>query len=280
MGIFEIIRSLLLGSDAENDDDEDIDDDEFIADEDGSDDASRSEQRENFSDLTDSAKADIATKILEEVGCSFENPRIKPLHEDTAVELRARVEGVPMRVNVEYDMGWIRPELKISNPVGMLVLMRDHSKIAKKRDAGDDWADGDELRIFVAKGIFVEGEDEMIDMSFAMLKGMPSKLVAEIFEGMESFRLSAFMIAMTELSAVTDPTLNDLDQPVAYIDGLVRLMHKVVVALGSGGQASGVVPTFTAEPQSGERLLCAYCSTRFLPLGTAACPNCGAEHSG
>ncbi len=275
MGIFDFIRSLVGGVPSLEDDDVDTGE--------GAAPALRSpwpDRLRGFDDFDDQQKFRVASQLLEELGGTLENPKIKPLQDDDEVELRARLEGVPMRVNLEYDMGWIRPEFKIENHLGTLRLERDHSKIAKTKDNDDDWADDDQLRVFVAKGIYVEGYENYVEESLATVKSLPPELLGDLLENIETYRLRGFTMGPDSLEASSVPGFDELEDPVVHIAGLLRFMHRIAVGVAaSGGDPAGdreaVVTT-----GAGGRLLCAYCSTRFLPLATTSCPNCGAAHPG
>jgi hypothetical protein len=228
----------------------------------------------------DAEKLRLSSALLAEIGPAFDNPKIKPLPDDDEVELRARVQGMPFRVNIEYDVAWVRPEFKIENRAGNLTLTRDHEKIARSKEQNDDWADEDELRVFVAKGIFMEGDEDDIDTASATLQVLPATATEALLAGMEALRISQVCVYGQTLKA-TLPDLPDLDDPIRDISDAVRLLHGFGVALGAARAHAGE-PAASSPSLIGAsaRLLCAYCTTRFLPGITTNCPNCGAVHTG
>ena len=228
--------------------------------------------------LDDEEKLRLCSALLEDVGQGFESAKVKPLPDDDEVELRARIDGMAMRVNLEYDVAWVRPELKIENRTGNLTLIRDHEQIAKAKDEGDDWSDGDELRVFVAKGIFVEGDERDINETSATLQALPAAARLALLEGMETLRVDRVYLYDETLKA-TLPNLPDLEDPVRNITDSVKFLHAFAVALAAGTAGDSASE---GAPSAGPavRLRCTYCSTRFLPGITTNCPNCGAAHAG
>lgn len=250
----------------------------------------------NYGDLSDSKQWALSEQLLGDIAPAFDNAKIKKLLDDDEIELRGRIGDLPVRINFEVDMGWVRPEMKIANRTGELRLERDHEKIPLEKAAGDDWADEDALRVFVAKGIFVEGSEEDINQTLSTLGALPHALCTELFAEMERLRMSQLYAFVESLSARFDPNHYEMNDPVADVTAAAQLMQKLAVTLSQGSQGAGAAsPGEFHDVEDGEidmrgggfapaaavqRVKCSYCSTLFVLGTTSNCPNCGAAHTG
>lgn len=245
-------------------------------------------------DMADRNKWPLCEGLLQDIAPHLENGKIKKLPDDDEIELRARIGGTPVRVNFEVDMGWVRPEMKITNRIGEISLERDHEKIPQDRDSGDDWADDDELRVFVAKGIFVEGDDEEVDETLGSLSRLPGDLDRKLVAEMERLQISHFYAFSESMNVGFGPNNYEMVDPVQHILDAIQLMKSVADALATGERDMASEPRVVirgnveidglrVEPTEGvhaphavERVTCGYCSTLFVPAAELRCPNCGA----
>lgn len=223
--------------------------------------------------------------------------KIKAPDDFDDMELRARSDGIALRVIVDVSTGWLTHEMKIENRVGSLDLERDHDKVPKHKepDEDDPWADEDEIRVFVAKGIFVEGDDDDVNESLATLAQLPAELSSRVLAEMEHAQMSSVRAHSDELTIRFDPNVDTLPDPVTTIHETVTFMKAVSQALSEGDRDMASEPkviirgaveingqrleptqgVFSAEPV--QRVSCSYCSTQYVSAGPApACPNCGA----
>ncbi len=246
----------------------------------------------------DEQKWALCEELLGELAPGIDGAKIKKIPDDDEIELRGRMGDTPVKVNLEVDMGWVRPEMKITNRTGELRLERDHEKIPQQRDPDDDWADDDELRVFAAKGIFVEGDEEEVNETMGTLRQLPGETGAELLAAMERLRITMVYAFRDSLSFNSGPNLQDMADPSAHISDLLAIMKKLADALASGERDMAGEPKVRIsgaveingqriEPTAGgfvapavERVQCEYCSTLFV-LGTVSnCPNCGATYTG
>ncbi len=249
-------------------------------------------------DMEDEERWPLCEALLADIAPQLENGKIKKLPDDDEIELRARVGGTPVRINFEVDMGWVNPEMKIANRIGEIQLERDHEKIPQERDADDDWADEDELRVFAAKGIFVEGDDDEVNQTLGTLGALPAELSQKLLAEMERLRMSRFYAFSESMSVGFQPNNYEMADPVQNILDGVRLMKEVADALASGGRDMAAEPKVVIRghveiggqvvaPTEGVhqaaaigRVKCTYCSTLFVPAAEPRCPNCGAPLTG
>jgi len=248
--------------------------------------------------MEDEERWPLCEALLADIAPHLENGKIKKLPDDDEIELRARIGGTPLKINFEVDMGWVRPEMKITNRTGDLDLERDHEKIPQDRDPDDDWADEDELRVFVAKGIFVEGDEPDVNGTLGTLAALPSELSQRLLAEMERLRMSRLYAFSDSLSVGFQPNNYEMADPVQHIlDGL-RLMKELADALAKGDRDMASEPNVIIRghveidgqrvestqgiPQAAAigRVKCAYCSTLFVSAAEPRCPNCGAPLTG
>jgi hypothetical protein len=250
----------------------------------------------NYGDLSDAKQWALCEQLLGDIAPAFDNPKIKKLPDDDEIELRARLGDLPVRINFEVDMGWVRPEMKISNRTGELQLERDHENTPMEKDADDDWADEDELRVFVAKGIFAEGGEEEINQTLSTLGALPEAMRTELLTEMERLRLSRMYAFVDSMSAGFDPNHYEMNDPVRDVIAAAQLMQKLAGTLSQGSAGAGAAaPGEFQDVEDGEldmrgggfapaaavqRVKCKYCSTLFVLGTTSNCPNCGAAHTG
>lgn len=246
----------------------------------------------------DEQKWALCEELLGELAPRLDGAKIKKLPDDDEIELRGRMGDTPVKVNLKVDMGWVRPEMKITNRTGELWLERDHEKIPQQRDPDDDWADDDELRVFVAKGIFVEGDEKDVNENMDTLRQLPGETGAELLAAMERLRITTVCALIDSLSFHAGPNLRYMADPIAHFSDLLAIMKKLADALASGERDMAGEPKVRItgaveingqriEPTAGgfvapaiERVQCEYCSTLFV-LGTVSnCPNCGATYTG
>ena len=249
-------------------------------------------------EMDDEDRWPLCEGLLSDIAPHLDGAKLKKLPDDDEIELRARIGGTPVRINFEVDMGWVRPEMKITNRVGTVELERDHEKIPQGRDPDDDWADEDELRVFVARGIYVEGDESDVDETLGSLGALPPALGQRLLGEMERLEMSRFHAFSDHMSVGFKPNNYEMADPVQHILDGVRLMKEMADALATGERDMAsepkviirgnvvidgvqVQPTQSAHVAPAvSRVKCGYCSTLFV-LGTASnCPNCGAPHTG
>ncbi len=232
------------------------------------------------------SKWDLAQQILTTLGENFENPRIKPNQEDDEMELRARIGGMPIRVQLETDMGWVFVEMKIKNRVGLFELQWDTDMGPIDVDDDDDWGDEDgDVRVFVHKNVFLEGSWSEVEESIGTLKSIPNGFANSLYESMSRLEASRFLAepSLIKLNKII-PAFYEMSDPIKEITALVQVVQDSAKVLEAGSRDLTAQPSVFADGLAGlsrpKRVTCAYCHCQF-PLGDSArCENCGAPYSG
>lgn len=236
--------------------------------------------KQRFADWDDKENEDQAAlleEFLGQVAQEFDNGKVKPLLDERKIDLRARVGGRPYRARVDAENSQVHMELKIANRAGEIDIERDHDKIPKEKDEDEDWADEDELRVFVAKGIFTEGEEDEVNETLATLRSLDESVTAKLYAEMERLPVDSLLAMADQLVVHIDPALHEAEQPDQIIRDAARLMDEFAQSLEGGGrdlseQSGGAGLT------AAKRVTCSYCRSLFM-LGTRPeCPNCGAPY--
>ena len=120
---------------------------------------------------------------LEDVGESFDEFKIKfdPDEEDE-IQLRGRLNNYPFKIVL--DIGDFRVDMvcKVPSQAGSFTLEYDKKKIPKQKEKDDPFAEEDEIRVFVDKGLFCEGDQEDIDRMLAFWHQISDDLTNNIKE--------------------------------------------------------------------------------------------------
>lgn len=151
---------------------------------------------------------------------------------------------------------------------------------SKEKEADDPWDEDEERRIFVGKGIFVEGYDDDISKKLEVWSKLPEALREEILVEMERLDIEGVDSYDKTASLSVNPGLNDLDDPIAYMVSCAELLSHIKNAVESGDtvseQTGEGTPQVIAKGPT-RTLTCAYCTSLFiLSEGSNTCPNCGA----
>lgn len=131
--------------------------------------------------------------ILNETGSFFEEPRTKRDNEDGAIELRAAVNGMTLRVKWDIsgwdDPGYVIVELQYPDKIDPLTIMWDPKEVPKQKDRDKDWGDDDEVRIFVDKAIYLEGDEDIVNSMIANLNAIPEDFRKKLYDAMQGIPL-------------------------------------------------------------------------------------------
>ncbi len=231
-----------------------------------------------FRSMDERDKLALCGDLLTEMAPQIENGLVKPLPDDDEIELRGRVEGMPARVNLEFDVGWVRLEMKINNRVGELSLHRDHEKIPKQKLANDDWADEDELRVFIARGIFVEGQERQVASELTTVQSLPSPFVPWLTTEMERLKMSRLFAYADTMNVGFDPNVYEMADPAQQIFSGLHVMKVTAQTLAAGQRDLAIQASPGVQLVPVPRVQCAYCSTLFLLGDSSKCPNCAAAY--
>lgn len=241
-------------------------------------------------DFKNAAARALVTQLLAQAAPVFGAGHVKEMPDDDAIELRGTFDGAPIKIVVSMDFGSINKfEVMCDNRIGYFILHRDHEKIPQPGDNADPWSAGDERRIFIAKGIFVEGSDAAVAEALARWSALPGPVQAHVLAGMEQLGLYMITVMPKNVMLVRGESLKNLDDPIAYMQTGARMIADLASAVGHGAPVGAVAagpavvavaagPAVVAAPAVDlTPITCKFCSSLFiLTLGHTSCPNCGA----
>ena len=234
----------------------------------------------------DNAKAKAFTReFLQAAAPRFAPAQVKDVPDDEHIDLRGVFAGSPVRFAVWMSFGsfWSL-EMKCPNGVAEFELERDHEKVPKHGDPNDVWEEQQERRIFVAKGIFMEGDREELDQRLAHWGQLAMAFRQYLVTEMERLDVRSVRAYANQVMVSQSPGLRDLDDPISYLEDISRLMAAmrdtlIPSALGAQETAApnmqphpGTVASRITHP-----VTCNYCSSLYvLTEHQNTCPNCGA----
>lgn len=235
------------------------------------------EDRHSFWKWENDTARELVRQILTEAAPAFGDARVKEMPDDENIELRGVHDGTPVRFAIWMSFGTFWSiDMRCTNQLGEIEVERDHEKIPKEKQEDDPWDEDEERRIFLGKGIFVEGYDHDIQQKLANWSGLPEELRSRILAEMERLDIQTVRSYDQESSLNVKPGLDDLDDPIAYMQSCASLLAGIrdAVQTATGGAQDGA----DGAPAGPSRTLtCAYCSSLFvLAAGQNTCPNCGA----
>jgi hypothetical protein len=134
-------------------------------------------------------------------------------------------------------------------------------------------------RVFLAKGVFVEGHDE-VDAQLAAWGKVPANAQATILAELDRLDLSAIAATPNGVSVGAPGPLEYTADPASELVSAVKLLEVLKGGVSSGDYSPGAaLPAGAAAPPV-SRLTCKYCRSIFLlAVGRSTCPNCGANAS-
>ena len=219
----------------------------------------------------------LVGELLTEVASLLGSGQVKQKPDDKTLELRGLSGGAPFRVVVDGFGGVGDLEMQCDNRVGPFVIHRDMDKVPQPVEADDPWDKLDVHRVFLAKGVFVEGHDE-VDAQLAAWGRVPADAQAAILAEMNGLEPSRIGATAAGVSVAALGPLEYATDPASEIVSAVQLlgMLKNGVAIGDYSPGTGL-PAGALTP-SASRLTCKFCRSIFLlAVGKNACPNCGAN---
>jgi len=230
--------------------------------------------------------------IMNEVGKSLENPKIKLDEDDETLEMRARIHNTPIRITWGFDPddasypGFIAIEMKVSGRIKEFQLNWNPEKIPREKDGkwDEDWEEesDDLLRVFVAKGIFFEGTELFVNENITALNSLPEELKTTLYKTMWSIPISQIEIDGDpgSIRVNYDKNVIMLQDPVGDITRVIDVMVKVAEEIKTDAPKEDAEEVEEDEVESFERSTCGYCTTCYVLKLRHSCPNCGAPYTG
>ena len=195
-------------------------------------------------------------------------------------ELHGVWDGLPIRIPIAIAAKkfWAI-EMRCEERGRFFRIIRDPKRIPRDVDASDPWAKGKPSCVFLGKGIFLDDTD-LDTMQSWMLPAwttVPADAQDLLVREMERLDARCFELSNDERSLflVCNPTLAELADPLAQLEGCARLLAAFAKALTA---TAGARPSPAAAATT--RVTCKYCTSIFiLAAGKNTCPNCGAAAS-
>lgn len=171
-----------------------------------------------------STRAHVA-QMLESVG--FAGAKVLDRADEKHVELRANHDGAPVRFSVWMAFGsfW-SIEMQSAGRIDDLVIKRDHEKLpTEKHD--DAWSEDDEQRVFLAEGIFLEGDHQEVSEMRHTFASLSPALQQHVLGEMERLDLKGVRIWSESISLGSNMKLRDLKNPAEYMTECANLMAQI-----------------------------------------------------
>ncbi|MCP4680569.1 MAG: hypothetical protein GY854_34815, partial [Deltaproteobacteria bacterium] len=202
------------------------------------------------------------------------------------IYLRGRYQEVPVMVELDGTAGWVSIDTKCNVPFEDMSLDWDLEKIpveADDDDDDDDWGDEEEIRVFLAKGVFAEGGKSEVYQVMDAFASLPKDLGDEILTTMQTRRLTRFGIYGDGVHLGFDEDFYEMSDPIAEIKEVLVFTTKIAKILGAAKPVEGSPTKFViagAAPAAALQLVtCSYCHTKFNMGANSRCPNCGAPYT-
>jgi hypothetical protein len=272
---------------------------------------------------------DILEEFLLAIGEGSENPKIlKNEYLEGDVQLRCAYRNVPTKIYCltyyKYDIEIyvktnILPRLRqiakqwdddptsrwfflnntidlLSTPaaesIGVTALMNiqwDPDKIPRKTDKSDPWSTGEENRVFLGKGTYVEGRDQEIEKCIFLFQSMSEGLRKSIVDTLGRNKIGSISIHISgNISAsISEKCLSESKRPLAMVFDVMDLLVKMARELENSetlittGIAAGDAPLDIINADEKNKIViatCNYCTSKFLLTEKFSCPNCGASY--
>lgn len=233
----------------------------------------------------DTAAAELITALFTEASATFGNGHVVARTDDERVELRGTFCGAPIRLGVSLPFGSIDTiEMLGESDLKRLNLVRDLAKIPSPSEPADPWSADENQRIFVAKGVFVDGNATEVQRQLATWSSLAAEAEARVLTDME--RLDLYNLGSggigrhaNVVGVGANPKVSDLDDPIAYLHACAELMAAHLSALRRAAPPPEPGNSALSPPPGAAQIpvVCAYCGSMFIvSAGKNTCPNCGA----
>lgn len=211
---------------------------------------------------------------------------------DGKVELRAVASNHPVRIELGLDGMVVLDMQAIGRPdlSGTLVNVCYEPTFVPEPDVGA-WADGDTVRVFLGKGVYLEGHVGVtyiggtniiaaggIDQMLQILSQMPTPFVAELTAAMQTENIRSLIAYNQNIWCDPHheiPQMYDASVSIARIVSLMDRLGHTLEAIVSRIPADRGLPRGGAKPTG----RCRHCAAVYLISETGRCPNCGAPTS-
>lgn len=229
-----------------------------------------------FDGWDDDRKRSIATSFLTALGQHMQGAQIVPKPKDDEIQLRGVYAGYPTRVIVDPFFSFLI-DMKAPNRQPRSLSVKFDPESAPSPGDDDAWDESEEVRVFLARCVYVEEAADEIGATLELVESLPMDFRQHLFQIMQARELASFGLSGDGPGAAFHGDLGSMPDPMLQlVQGLwiVAYGANVYGALpppaGQGAQGGGV----EGRPR------CRYCGTVFLLGPTSTCPNCGAAFTG
>jgi hypothetical protein len=240
-----------------------------------------------FDDWDESKQKQVCLQFMHAAAPLLQDAKVVPKPNDDETELRGIYAGYPMRVTLDafYDLAF---DVKAQSAQHDSLCFRWAPDSAPTPGDVDPWDDDDEVRVFLAKCVYVEDSADEMDALLRRVQLLPAEFKANLFPMMQRHRLSAFNLTPTGPGTSYRENVGAMWDPMVQVHQILWLLGyaaNVYMALPppgaqSSGAHSGAPPEMSPPMAAAHRVQCRYCSTIFLLGHDSQCPNCGASYTG
>ena len=177
-------------------------------------------------------------------------------------ELRGWVGPLPVRLMVDYE-GHFEVEARIDN-MHWAAFEYDPELTPIVGDPDDPFGDSQDIRVFVAKGVYIQADPEAVDRAMQFVAGFEPAVIARISAALVELPVYKVQYGVEELF-LYGASVHTHPDPVAALEACLTLVAELATALG--GNPDRVL----------SQTRCEFCRSRyFFGVQRGACPNCGA----
>jgi len=215
-----------------------------------------------LSDAVTADDADLLAAALTAVFDQLQPVLDRPKRDLDEGELRGWVGQLPVRLMVDYE-GHFEVEARIDN-MEWAAFEYDPDLVPIVGDPDDPFADSQNIRVFVAKGVYIQADPEAVDRAMQFVAGFAPAVIARISAALVELPITKIQYGVEELFLYGQSVHTHTD-PVAALEACLTLVAELASALG--GNPDRVL----------SQTRCEYCRSRyFFGVQRGACPNCGA----
>jgi hypothetical protein len=158
----------------------------------------------------------------------------------------------------------------------------DPGKVPVKKDVEDPWSGDDQARIFLGKGIFVEGPDEAIEVNILFFNSMQESVQQKILETMEFNKISRLKVNAEDIEfEISESILSKAEKPIDLIFEILDVLQ-IIAQEFEHIEISEIQRKNKSETKKIKRfrlISCKYCTSKYPLTEKARCPNCGASYT-
>ncbi len=190
---------------------------------------------------------------------------------ERSTDWRGLVHGCPTRIRVEIS-STVMVNLTLRNHAARFVLEYDPTAIPQV-GTPPAWDDDEQVKVFVARGVYFAQHDEAEMASF---RELPKEAQDALCSAIQRDSLRWVSVEPTQLAIRYRHHVNDMVDPVKDISRGALLLGWLAQHLAA------LPPSVALSSPPGQslnlRVTCRYCSTAFLHGCLIYCPNCGATY--